>query len=83
MRTFKQGAQQFLVQLCAHASKTSPLNSLIARCTKCLSPPFMAECAESCEVMFDKLLTKMVSYKTISRTVADDAKGLSQIPKSC
>ena len=35
----------------------------------------MAECAESCEVMFGNLLTKMVSYKTISCTLAGDAKG--------
>ena len=62
------------IQLCAHASQKSPLNSLIARCSKCLSPPFMAECAESFEVMFGKLLTKII-YKTISCTIADDAKG--------
>ena len=62
------------IQLCDHASQKNPLNSLIARCSKCLSPPFMAECAESFEVMFGKLLTKII-YKTISCTIADDAKG--------
>ena len=40
MRTLKQGAQQILVQLCAHASQKKTLNSLIARCSKCLTSFF-------------------------------------------
>ena len=60
MHTFKQGDNFWFNYVPMHHKK-SPLNSLISRCSKCLSPLFTAECAESCEI--------------ILCTVADDAKG--------
>ena len=59
INTFKQDAQKFIVSLCSHAMDTSPMNYIFARCLKCLSPQYMAKCAESCEAMVEKLLSKM------------------------
>ena len=44
------------------------------RCLKSLSPTYMVECSEASELMFEKLLTKLVEYKKNKPSVADQAK---------
>ena len=43
-------------------------------CLKSLSPTYMVECSEGSELMFEKLLTKLVEYKKNKPSVADQAK---------
>ena len=71
---FKKEAVLFLVQICSHMIEKSPLTSHIARCLRCLSPTYLAECPEACEILFDKILTKLISYKRITSAVADQSK---------
>ena len=71
---FKLGAQQFLMEMCTHLKEKSPLKSVFARCLKCLSPSYMVEYSEACEILFQKLLEKLVSYEKIVPSIADDAK---------
>ena len=71
---FKLGAQQFLMEMCIHLKEKSPLKSVFARCLKCLSPSYMVEYSEACEILFQKLLEKLVSYEKIVPSIADDAK---------
>ena len=71
---FKKEAKEFLASLCSHAVEKSPLRSLFARCLKCLSPNFMVESSRSCELMFEKILEKLVSYKQLPIREADAAK---------
>ena len=71
---FKKEAKEFLASLCSHAVEKSPLRSLFARCLKCLSPNFMVESSRSCELMFEKILGKLVSYKQLPSREADAAK---------
>ena len=52
----------------------SPLTYHFARCLRCLSPAYMVECRESCELLFQKILEKLVSFHRISGAVADEAK---------
>ena len=63
-----------MASLCSHAVGKSPLRSLFPRCLKCLSPNFMVESSRSCELMFEKILEKLVSYKQLSNREADAAK---------
>ena len=70
---FKTEARQFLVALCKHMMEKCPLNSFFARCMICLSPAYMVESPEACELLFEKLLMKLVTYK-VSGSVADKAK---------
>ena len=46
---------------------------MFAKCLKCLSPSYMVECSKACEILFQKLLEKLVSYKIVP-SIADDAK---------
>ena len=71
---FELGAEQFLIEMCTHLKEKSPLKSVFARCLKCLSPSYMVECPEACEILFQKLLERLVSYKKIVPSIADDAK---------
>ena len=48
--------------------------SVYYRCMKCLWPLYIVECSEASELMFEKLLTKLVEYKKIKPSVADQAK---------
>ena len=63
---FKFGAQQFLIKMCTHLKEKT--------CLKCLSPSYMVECSEACEILFQKLLEKLIRYKKIVPSIADDAK---------
>ena len=75
MDKFKRGIRDFLVSMCNHITEKSPLSSLMARCLKSLSPTYMVESPETCKVLFEKMLMKLVSYKKIAASVADSAKG--------
>ena len=70
----KKEAMEFLASLCSHAVGKSPLRSLFPRCLKCLSPNFMVESSRSCELMFEKILEKLASYKQLPIREADAAK---------
>ena len=48
--------------------------SVYYRYLKCLSPPYMVECSEASELIFEKLLAKFVEYEKIKPSVADQAK---------
>ena len=63
-----------MIEMCTHFKEKSPLKSVFARFLKCLSPIYMVECSEACEILFQKLLEKLVSYKKIVPSMADDAK---------
>ena len=65
---------EYLASLCSHSIEKSPLRSLFARCLKCLSPNLMLESSRSCELMFEKILEKRVSYKQLPSREADTAK---------
>ena len=52
----------------------SPRRSFFARCLKCLPPNFMVEPSRSCELMFEKILEKLTSYKQFPSREADAAK---------
>ena len=71
---FKKEAMEFLASLCSHAMKKIPLRSLFARCVKCLSQNFIVESSRSCELMFEKILEKLASYKQLPIREADAAK---------
>ena len=71
---FKKKAMKLLASLCYQAMEKSPLRYFFARCLKGLSPNFMVESSRSCELMFEKLLEKLVSYKRLTSREADAAK---------
>ena len=52
----------------------SPFQSFFARCLKCVSLNFMVESPRSCELMFEKIVKKLVSYKQLPNREADAAK---------
>ena len=54
--------------------RKNPLKFVFARCLKYLSPSYRVKCSEACEILFQKLLEKLVSYKKIVSSIADDAK---------
>ena len=60
--------------MCTHLKEKNPLKSVFARCLKCLSPSYLIECSESCEILFQRLVEKLVSYEKIFPPIADDAK---------
>ena len=49
---FRKEAMEFLASLCSHVMEKSRLQSLFARCLKCLSPNYMVESSRSCKLMF-------------------------------
>ena len=59
----KLGAQQFLIKKCIHLKEKSPLKSVFARCLKCLSPSCMVKYSEAGEILFQKLLGKVVTRR--------------------
>ena len=46
--------------MCSHAFKKSSLKSFFARCMQCLSPQYISENPEACELMFQKLLEVII-----------------------
>ena len=70
----KEEVISFLTKLCNHMIEKSPLTSLFARCLHCLSPAYMLEQPEICEKFFEKILEKLVSYKSILAKDTDAAK---------
>ena len=72
--TFKMEAKKILSTLCNHILEKSPLNSYLVRCTRSLSPLYLAEAPESSEKYFSGLLSKLVEYTQIKPSEADVAK---------
>ena len=70
---FKRESRSFLAALCKHMVEKSPLQSSFAHCTRALNPVYMAENLESCKVLFDKMLQKLVEYKQVLPNIADFA----------
>ena len=70
----KTEVQQFFVTMCKHMVEKIALNSYFVRCFLCLSPLYMVESYETCEFYFDKLLLKLVAYKKVLPSAADQAK---------
>lgn len=68
------------VQACASREKRnacaekSQLSSLMVRCLRCLSPMYMSESPEACELLFAKMLIILVCFKKNFATVADSGK---------
>ena len=60
-----------LTILCTHLTQKSPSKSFFARCLCFLSPDCIRKYSETCEKLFDKVLSKMVSYKVITPDTAD------------
>ena len=54
---------KFLIEMCTHLKEKIPLKSVFARSFKCLSPRYMMECSEACEILFQKLLKKLVTRR--------------------
>ena len=52
----------------------SPVKSFFARCLCCLSPNYIGGCSETCEKLFNKVLSKLVSYKVITPDTGDRSK---------
>ena len=50
------------------------MKSFFARCLHCLFPNCIREFSETCEKLFDKVLSKLVSYKVITPDAADCCK---------
>ena len=72
---FKKEGVRFLATLCTHLVEKSPVNSFFARCLHCLSPNYIGECSETCEKLFDKVLSELVVYyKVITPDTADGSK---------
>ena len=69
---FKQEVQQFLIALCDHILKRSPLKYHLSRCLRCLSPFYMVEYPESSERLFKKVLELLVSHQRITGANADE-----------
>ena len=67
---FKKEAMGFLVTLCTNLMEKSPVKSFFARCLCC----YIGECSETCEKLFDKVLSKLVSYKVINPDTAGRSK---------
>ena len=71
---FKKEAVGFLVTLCTHLMEKSTVKSSFARCLCCLSPNYIKECSETCEKLFDKVLSKLASYKVITHDTTSCSK---------
>ena len=59
---------------CTHTMEKSTMNSLFHRYLRCLSPNYMADCPETCEALFQKILEKVVACKHLPAKEADLAK---------
>ena len=70
---FKQEVQQFLIALCDHILKKSPLKYHLSRCLRCLSPSYMVDHPESSERLFKEVLELLVSHQRITGAHADEA----------
>ena len=74
----KKEAVGFLAILCTHLMEKSPVKSFFARCLCCLPPNYIRKCSETCEKLFDKVLSKLISYKVLHPDTADRSKSKSQ-----
>ena len=57
----------------------SPVKSFFVRSLRIVSPNYIRECSETCEKFFDKVLSKLVSYKVITLDTADCSKSQCSI----
>ena len=71
---FKKEAMGFLATLCTHLKEKSQVKSFFARCCLCLSPNYIGDCSGTCEKLFDKVLSKLVSYKVITHDTVNHSK---------
>ena len=71
---FKRECRSFLGTICKHIVKKSPLQSSFASRTRALNPIYMAEKPESCKVVFDKKLQRLVEYGQALLDIADFAR---------
>ena len=71
---FEEEVISFLTKLCSHMMEKSPMTSPFARCLCCLSPAYILEQSEICEKFFEKIVEKLVSFKTILAKYVDAAK---------
>ena len=78
---FLQEVKQFLATLCNYLLTISPINSHFARCCRSLNPVYMAQYAETCKKLFDKILEKLVICKHVTSTHA--AKNEYSFANSC
>ena len=68
---FKKEAVEFLATLCIHLMENSAVKSSFARHLCCLSTNYIEECSETCEKLFDKVFSKLASYKFITPDTAN------------
>ena len=52
----------------------NPVKWFFSRCLHCLFPNYIWECSETCENLFDKVVSKPVSYKVITPETTDCSK---------
>ena len=52
----------------------SPVKSFFATCLCCLPPNYIGGCFETCEKLFNKVLSKLVSYKVVTPDPGDRSK---------
>ena len=57
-----------------HLMEKSPVKSFFARCLCCSSPNYIGGCSETYEKLFNKVLSRLVSYKVITPDTADHSK---------
>ena len=50
------------------------MKSFFARCLCCSSPNYIGGCSETYEKLFNKVLSRLVSYKVITPDTADCSK---------
>ena len=74
MLKFKKEAVGFLATLCTHLMEKNPVKSFFARYFCCVSPIFIGECSETCEKLFDKDLSKLVSCRVDTPDTANHSK---------
>ena len=70
----KKEAVGLLAILYTHLMEKSPVKAFFARCLQLLSPNCIGKFSETCEKLFYKVLSKMVSYKVITPDTADHCK---------
>ena len=70
---FEKEAVGFLATLCTHLMEKNPVKSF-TRYLCCVSPNFIRECSETCEKLFDKVLSKLVSYRVVTPDTANHSK---------
>ena len=70
----KKEAMGLLAILCTHLMEKTPVKSFFARCLQLLSSNCNGKFSETCEKLFNKVLSNMVSYKVITPDTADRSK---------